>query len=355
MKYDVTKQSISWFQQRATTGELSLAEPYQRRPVWTLKERCYLIESVLLNYPIPEIYIQRSVDSDGTTRYAVVDGQQRIRTILKFLGLDDELTDNNFCLSKLSKSSKWYGKSFQELTEIEKKIFYKYDFSLRTLETEDENEIRNAFIRLNKFSMVLKPQELRNAKFIGPFIKLATDLADNPFLIQQELFAPSSVRRMGDIEFVSELLAGILYGPQDGSSAAIDKLYETLDEDQTSVPEEAKLRRVYSETIAVIQKLFPSLSKTTRWANKHDFYSLFVVISNVIYDGKTFKNYTSLRNSLESFADKVSEYIRDETAKVSADASEYGRAIQKGPSSKARRGVRHKMLRKIVERYVAKK
>ncbi|MCJ7681647.1 MAG: DUF262 domain-containing protein, partial [Candidatus Aminicenantes bacterium] len=57
-------------------------------PVWSKKQRCLLIESVLMDIPIPEVYIQVTQADDGTQEYGVVDGQQRLRTILQFIGIE---------------------------------------------------------------------------------------------------------------------------------------------------------------------------------------------------------------------------------------------------------------------------
>src|SRR5947209_14067410 len=107
MKHSSQPQSISWFRQHYIDGRLELRPPFQRKPVWTDKQRCALIESILMDIPVPEVYVQATQSADGTDEFGVVDGQQRLRTILQFIGIErpedqvDEESANNFPLDNL--------------------------------------------------------------------------------------------------------------------------------------------------------------------------------------------------------------------------------------------------------------
>src|SRR6266496_4807619 len=90
MKHASRTQSISWFQEHYKLGRLELRPPFQRKPVWANKQRNYLIESILMDIPIPEVYIQVTQAEDGSEQYGVVDGQQRLRTVLQFVGIERE-------------------------------------------------------------------------------------------------------------------------------------------------------------------------------------------------------------------------------------------------------------------------
>src|SRR5713101_215014 len=79
MRFGPSPQLISWFRDRYLDGSLTIKPPYQRRPVWAMKQKCYLIESILLGFPIPEIYVQSTTSAEGISSFAIVDGQQRIR------------------------------------------------------------------------------------------------------------------------------------------------------------------------------------------------------------------------------------------------------------------------------------
>lgn len=68
-------------------GRLNLEPGFQRHSVWTLPDRKKLILSILQNYPIPTIFLYKTVDTDSRHKYDVLDGKQRIESILMFAGL----------------------------------------------------------------------------------------------------------------------------------------------------------------------------------------------------------------------------------------------------------------------------
>src|SRR6266542_1077670 len=118
MKYNSSEHPLSWFRDRYRENTLKIKPPYQRKPVWKARQKCYLIESILMGLPIPEIYIQQMVSDDKTT-YAIVDGQQRIRSILQFIGSEtetEELEHNKFSLDMLDPSSPWINKRYERLS-----------------------------------------------------------------------------------------------------------------------------------------------------------------------------------------------------------------------------------------------
>ncbi len=85
MKSLATNQNVSWFYQRFQEESLELSAEFQRNPVWLKPQKDYLIETLLLDLPMPEIYVINKVTSIGESSWIVVDGQQRLRTILEFV------------------------------------------------------------------------------------------------------------------------------------------------------------------------------------------------------------------------------------------------------------------------------
>jgi Protein of unknown function DUF262 len=353
MDFDFSSQTISWIRDRYRDGELVIEPPYQRRPVWGPKQRSFLIESILLSLPIPEIYMQDTTSAEGKTIHGVVDGQQRIRTILQFLGAetDPEQTEQNkFRLDKLPVSSPWYNAAFAELTEDVRKKFYAYRVQVRHLKTENEEDVRDMFRRLNKYLTPLNAQELRNATYTGPFVRLCDSLADDTFWVESGLMTPAAIRRMNDIEFVSELLIGTLHGPQSGSAASVDAYYETYEEYEEEFPDQKRAKLLFDTTLTTIRKIFPRI-KEQRWSNKTDFYSLFLSLSAVIRSKPlTASEMTRVRKALIDFAHAVDKWMADEHTPVSDEVTAYGRAVQRGANDKARRAQRHEAIMTIIAR-----
>jgi len=260
MNYDSSIQTISWFHDRYREGSLTISPPYQRKPVWAARQKCYLIESVLLDLPVPEIFVQQKTTPQGETTFAIVDGQQRIRTVLQFIGSEvdpNEQQHNKFKLDKLDSASPWRDMAFADLSDDQKKAFFGYRFVVRYLNTDSDDEVRDMFRRLNKFLTPLKPQELRNATYAGPFVRLVLDLADDEYWTENRIVTPSSIRRMGDVEFISELLIGVMHGPQAGSSAVIDDYYKQYEDYEEEFPSQRRTEKLFRETL-VLQRDFSS-------------------------------------------------------------------------------------------------
>jgi hypothetical protein len=351
MDFEPSSQTISWIRDRCRDGELIIKPPYQRKPVWVAKQRCFLIESILMVLPVPEIYMQDTTSADGKTIHGLVDGQQRIRTILQFVGAetDPEQTEHNkFVLDKLPTTSPWYNVSFGDLDDEAKKRFYAYRMQIRHLKTESEQEVRDMFRRLNQYLTPLNAQELRNATYTGPFVQFCNDLADDAFWVESGIMLPSSIRRMNDIEFVSELVIGILHGPQSGSAGDINEYYQMYEDYDAEFPDQRRAKIIFGRTLDTIRRMFPEL-RPLRWSNKTDFYSLFVSLSVTVRNRMlTSVEVARTKRVLTDFAHSVDRWIADEDAKVSSEVRQYGRAVQRGANDKARRAQRHAALMSIL-------
>lgn len=363
---------VHWFRDHYQANRLALKPPYQRNPVWAARQKNFLIESVLLGVPIPEIYIhevpapQSAAGGEHTAQlqqfgYAVVDGQQRIRTILQFLGLDtdpEEAEFLDFTLDKLDPDkSKWYGKGFADLVPEDQQDFLQYPFQCRVLHTNDDTKIREMFTRLNKYQMALKPQELRNAIYQGPFAKLSVRLADDSFWDENRIFTKASLRRMSDVEMISELLIGILHGPQGGSPKAIDNYYVQYEDYEDEFPEQPVAEAAYRETLKKMSAIFPKLRESdVRWHNRADLYTLFVLIGSLYRSGLRLpqSKVAAVRRKLVKFGNEVTTRLSEPRAKVSKQAVAYARAVEKGVNDRHRRVMRHEALHQLIGTFFEK-
>jgi hypothetical protein len=341
MKYKSTEQTISWFCDRFREANLVLDPPFQRRPVWSRRQQGYLVESVLLDLPIPELFIQQRTTAAGETTHVVVDGQQRIRAILEFVGVAG---DGGFSLEHIDPRSPWHGIAFDDMPDGDKERFYGYALGVRLLSETSVDEVRSVFRRFNEFLTKLTAQELRNATYKGPFMTLANDLADNDYWSENRIVTPQSIRRMADVEYVSELLVGVMHGPQAKRSVVLDDFYLRYEDYDDEFPGQADVERLFAATFDEIQRLYPNI-KATRWQNKTDFYSLFVATAHLLRDHAVKGGQRpKLLRVLNAFAKQVSERLADESARVPRNVTRYVAAVEKGSSDKARRTVRHRVL-----------
>ena len=179
----------------------------------------------------------------------------------------------------LDENSPWQGYTFNDLTDEQKTTFYGHSMAIRYLQNARDDEIEGLFRRLNKYLTPLNPQELRNATYRGPFLKLSELIAEDPFWSENRLASPEAIRRMRDIEFVSDLLIGVLHGPQSGNAKTLDDYYALYEDYDREFPKQRSCRLRFYVALDLIQQLLPDL-RSTRWANKTDFYSLLVATAH---------------------------------------------------------------------------
>lgn len=153
----------------------NLHPEYQRRITWNTKKRSKLIESLIINIPIPPIFLYE-YDYD---KYEIMDGLQRISTIIDFY-------DNKFKLSGLEEWSELNGKRYKDLPDKIKEGIDRRQIQVTTLLKESANDPERAekikrlvFERLNTGGVKLQGQEIRNAIYNGAGNKLCFELSEN--------------------------------------------------------------------------------------------------------------------------------------------------------------------------------
>lgn len=292
-----THRDIAWFKQAHELHQLEMRPPFQRNPVWTDRQKGFLLDTILNGYPIPEIYMQDIINDKGEKKYIVVDGQQRITACLDFIY-------GSFAID--SKDSPTFGDlTFEELTGDQKKLVYAYQFVIRLLPEVSDPEIREIFQRLNRNNVALNQQELRQATYWGPFIETMNKLADKDTWQKIDIFTANDIKRMLDVEFISELSIAVLQGVQN-KKLTIDKYYEIYEKE---FPEKDKLIETFDYVLREMVNILPNISDT-RWAKKTDFYTLFVLLSKytTVFPLSDAKRVIA-RDILMEFASNVDAYV----------------------------------------------
>lgn len=189
---------IDGLYQRNKRGRLNIQPDFQRYFVWDIKKSSRLIESVLLDIPLPVIYL--SEEQDGTIY--VIDGQQRLTSFFSFI---DGFMPNKkvvFKLSGLKVLTQYEGKQYSDLSEdIQDKIRYSKVRTI-TFKKESDKDLKfEIFERLNTGSVPLNAQELRNCIYRGKFNSLLKELAENETFLQLLGYNKPN-DRMKDVELV---------------------------------------------------------------------------------------------------------------------------------------------------------
>lgn len=290
-KTDFSRHSIADLRDWQQANKLEVQPDFQRGAVWNLPARIMLIDSILKDVPLPKIFIASAI-KDGNTHRIVIDGQQRITSILMFL-------DNKFILES-PYSGDFDGMFFKDMPEAVRNKILSYRLDFNEFENFSEQEIREIYNRVNKYTIALNKQELRRADFPGEFLKLSEDLAVLDYFDDAKIFTPANRRRLGDVEYISEILAIIIDGPQD-KKETLDKFYVTYTEWKEEEKEECRSR--FLAVVSDIQDIFAENVfpiKGTRFRQKSDFYSLFAAIYSLKKSGLALR-----QESLESLRDDL--------------------------------------------------
>lgn len=185
---------------------LLVNEEYQRGAVWSIRQEKLLIDSILRGYPIPQFYfhfIKSEVGGLTSERFEVIDGQQRINAIYKFVNngfkLFDPQNDKRTGLPKflLEDPCPWGGKRFEALDPELKEQILETQLRVSHIESNNVNEIRELFVRLQA-GLPLNAQEKRDA-WPGNFSQFIIKTAGKkPNVVGHEFFAKKFVRGTGE-------------------------------------------------------------------------------------------------------------------------------------------------------------
>lgn len=308
-----THRDVAWFKQADELDQLQMKPPFQRNLVWTKKQKSFLIDSILNGFPIPELYMQDITSESGQKTYVVVDGQQRITACLQFIHGEFAIDDKD--------SPSFGGMTFDDLSADQKKKLYSYQFLIRRLPEISDLELREIFQRLNRNNVILNAQELRQATYWGDFIQLMNKLASHELWQMVDVFTSTDIKRMKDVEFISELAIGVMHGVQN-KKTTIDRYYKLYEEE---FEEQYQLMETFERTLREVVAILPSIS-STRWSKKTDFYTLFILLSK--YSG-LFPLADAKRNKLEKvliqFGTEVSNVVS--VQKEKGDVSKYSNEV----------------------------
>lgn len=327
---EVAHHTVSWFWGRLQGDELDMRPPFQRNPVWQDQQKAYLIDSILRGLPVPELYIQTNVSSNGEETHVIVDGQQRIRACLEFLS-------NKFALGE--KSENLAGLTFEQLAEGDRRRIFEYKFVVRVLPELSNERLREIFGRLNLNNIALNRQEIRHATYWGEFISCMEELSRKPFWVNSGIFSANDFRRMLDVEYVSELAIGILFGPQNKKSS-LDDYYASFEEE---FPDRSIVEETFNSTLGELEKLVTWPNKL-RWSRKVDFYSLFLTLGARVNEfplNRDDRQKASRR--LVEFSNEVNDLVtsadrrQGEDESVDARAAAYARSIRNSSDLGSRR------------------
>ncbi|MEI6446149.1 MAG: DUF262 domain-containing protein, partial [Nostocales cyanobacterium ELA583] len=190
-------------------GNIELNPRFQRRDAWDITRKSRFIESLVLGFPVPQIVLAANRQEKG--KFIVLDGKQRLLTILQFYGGSDENISNNnntFALRNLEFRRDLIGKKYED---FKNDIFLNSELNAldnQTIRTvlirnwPNENLLYKIFLRLNIGGTPLSPQELRQALHPGDFINWLDDQSVESKALRKIFKLSNPDPRMRDVELL---------------------------------------------------------------------------------------------------------------------------------------------------------
>jgi uncharacterized protein with ParB-like and HNH nuclease domain len=177
--YDITVRQLY---DMVCENMIDVAPDYQRHFRWDETRQSQLIESIFLGIPVPSLFMATNKDSS----WEVVDGLQRLTTIVNFVGDEKTIKKiNEDCerlkITGLEKLDSLNGLIFEELQKSLQYMFLTRPIRVTVLNDRSDFSLRfDLFERLNTGGVTLHPQEIRNCVYIGEFSEFIKECAENP-------------------------------------------------------------------------------------------------------------------------------------------------------------------------------
>lgn len=264
---------------------------YQRKLVWSIEEKRAFIDSLRQGFPVPLILLA-DVDYDGTDRFEIIDGMQRLNAIMSFIEGEFDVDGKFFDLEAMAETKLLFdqGKLKQKTPNLEREICVRivgYSLPLTVYPTAADSQVDEIFRRINSYGKHLSRQELRVAGVTSSFAELVRNIAvrirgdvsakdklylsamkqisitskelpyglnvDNIFWVTNKILTREYIRQSRDEELIADMLGYVLLSPKLSSSAEIIDEFFGYSPDGSNQPRkdeiEAAVNKIGSATL----------------------------------------------------------------------------------------------------------
>ena len=272
------------------SGQLSVNSDYQRKLVWKKQHKFDFIDTILCNFPFPEVYLAPgSLDQEKLILVdEIVDGQQRLTTIRDYINGVDV-----FSLPRIPI------KRFSELDMFEKSSFLNYEISIRYLKGVNQDQIKDIFQRINKTDYALNSIERLNAQwgeseficFCKQLVEIDFDSNAVQYIVSKEsrdsllqffhgnedddsIFTTDDKSRMLALQYIMTVIATIDFKEYFSRNDRINRYIQGFND---SFPQASELEDKLVSVIKFIQSL--NLERKSRWFKKANLFTLIIELS----------------------------------------------------------------------------
>ncbi|HJK90585.1 MAG TPA: DUF262 domain-containing protein [Polyangiaceae bacterium LLY-WYZ-15_(1-7)] len=261
------------------SGNFQVNRRYQRKLVWTVEEKQALIDSVLSGYPIPLILLAYEAQPDGSKRFEILDGMQRLNALFSYVENRFSWRGRMFDVNQLSRAKQLADEGvFEACTDAEKLLdpslcanFLDYTLAVSEFPSVDEAAVNDIFGRINSSGRQLSSQEKRQAGVVSSFATVVREMsaeirgdvsretldlavmpaisidvagespenaikADETFWCKQGILRRGMLRDSEDEQLLADLSISVLMGePQGFSGKLLDQHYDPDSEESSKV------------------------------------------------------------------------------------------------------------------------
>ncbi|MCL2571596.1 MAG: DUF262 domain-containing protein [Defluviitaleaceae bacterium] len=331
--------------------ELLIIDPsYQRRKVWLPPDKVRLVETILLNLVMPEVFFwpAETDPETGKTITHIVDGQQRIASIVEFVSNEFSLDSKHLLNDDIKVTCG--NKLFSELSPEDKKRIWKYQISIVMIDSElSKNSIKEMFFRLNLTNYSLNAQEKLNS-IDSAFGDAAEALSKLDFWKNSRVFSASDTRRMQDIRYCCSIYILAKEGviDQTGDKRINDYYTDYANEFDSS-------KELYKKIVGAMDIITGLCDKSTQSFiyKKTQMYTLFSMALKIIDEDiplppkfdERFKSFVKAYNFFRNEYDIT--FDDDQLRKANEDIKKYKLASSEGLNKFSNRTIRLETLFKF--------
>lgn len=341
-------------------GQINVNKSYQRKLVWKNTHKFNFIDTILRNFPFPEIYLAPgSLDQVKLVLIdEIVDGQQRLTTIRDYI----EGTDV-FALPKLPITR------FSELSSDKKNNFLNYEVSVRYLKNVDTNQVKEIFQRINKTDYSLNAAERLNAQWgESEFVCFAKQIVDPEFSLDstefeidseskkilyeffhgteeddEGVFTENDKSRMLAYQYIMTLIATM---NEEEYFHRNEKLANYIEAYNDSFPPAASILRRLISVVKFIKSL--EINRRSRWYKKANLFTLLIEIEKFDLNSIDPAKLASKLNDLDYRASLSEIGLGDDADKLSQEEEKYLGFAREAVNQKNARNYRGEFIAKII-------
>ena len=336
------------------SGMLKLSPNFQRKLVWKKQHKFHFIETILKNYPFPEVYIASSeMDVMSiTSSEVVVDGQQRLSTIVDYIKGQADFSDQLRVTP------------FKSLTIDEKKTFLNYFVSVRDLKNMDEDIVKEIFMRINNTEYSLNTVEKINAQYgDSEFVIFCKQMSEdeykpsldntsaiipederniiNSFFIKNGIFTENDFKRMNSLQYIMTLVATIIESEFFGRNSKVNYYIETYNKNMPF------LDSVVSALLKAI-KIYDNLEleKNSYWFSRTNTFTLLIELSKVDIENIDIELFKDKLMTMEMLSKKY--FAKIDLDIITEDQKKYFEFAKEAVNEKTARTHRSKVIKDIL-------